>query len=106
MTAAAAHSERVRRRSTSRAAGGTNGPERTSSRSSATGTAISGPYSADSEGDRISAEPKPEKPRTTPASSAANIAAAKVAESTSTLAPAAWITAGADGTGPAARGPC
>src|SRR4051794_41801772 len=41
----------------------------------------------------MSAEPKPEKPRTTPARSAAPIAAANVAERTSRLAPPAWTTA-------------
>src|SRR4051794_41612829 len=41
----------------------------------------------------MSAEPKPEKPRTTPARSAAPIAAANVAERTSRLSPPAWTTA-------------
>src|SRR3954465_12994416 len=42
----------------------------------------------------MSPEPKPEKPRTTPASSAAPTAAANSAERTSRLAPATCTTAG------------
>src|SRR3954454_19281851 len=93
MTAAARHSVAVRRRSTSFSAGGTNGPASANSRSSATGTATAGPYSAASEGERISAEPKPEKPRTAPARTAAPTAAANDAERTSRVVPPAWITA-------------
>src|SRR3954469_3828188 len=90
---AATQSSPVRPRSITRRAGGTNGPASANSSSSATGTATAGPYSAASEGERMSAEPKPEKPRTTPARSAAPIAAANVAERTSRLAPPAWTTA-------------
>src|SRR4051812_30538012 len=91
--AAATHRTPVRARSITRRAGGTNGPASANSRRSATGTATAGPYSAASDGDRMSAEPKPEKPRTTPASNAAPIAAANVAERRSRLAPPAWTTA-------------
>src|SRR3954454_8502581 len=93
VTVAATHSSPVRRRSITRRAGGTNGPASANSSSSATGTATAGQYSAASEGERMSAEPKPENPRTTPARSAASIAAANVAERTSRLAPPAWTTA-------------
>src|SRR5690349_18923203 len=92
VTTAAAQSSATRGRSARRSAGGTNGTTSASSSSSATGTATPGPYSADSEGDRISAEPKPEKPRTVPASSAAPTATANAADVTSRLAPPASIT--------------
>src|SRR3954466_8334394 len=105
MTAAARHSVAVRRRSTSFSAGGTNGPASANSRSSAPGTAPAGPYSAASEGERISAEPKPEKPRTAPARTAAPTAAANDGGGARGAPPPAWITA-RDDPWPAARGPC
>src|SRR3954468_6753959 len=74
-------------------AGRSKGPASPNSSRSATGTATAGPYSAASDGERMSAEPKPEKPRTAPARIAAPTAAANVAERTSRLAPPAWTTA-------------